>query len=79
MKRIPAGAGNDDPRRRLEIAAEMTNLIETGLSSFLGSATVYLTFPAEGKTADIRASNAETPLCVVSAELLHLENLPSYV
>jgi len=79
MNEIPAGAGNDDPRRRLGTADGVTNLIETGLSSFLGSATVYLTFPAEGKTADIRASNAETSLCVVSAESNPLENLPSYV
>jgi len=79
MKRIPAGAGNDDPRRRLRTAVGVTNLIETGLSSFLGSATVYLTFPAEGKTADIRASNAETPLCGDSGESNPLENLPYYV
>ena len=79
MKRIPAGAGNDDPRRRLEIAAGVTDLIDPGLSSFLGSATVYLTFPAEGQPADIRTSKPETSLCDVLAESLPLEASRNYV
>jgi len=38
MNEIPAGAGNDDPRRRLGTADGETNLIGTGLSSFSRSA-----------------------------------------
>jgi len=79
MKRIPAGAGNDDPRRRLRTADGETSLRDRGLSSFFASVTVHKSFSGRRETADIDELNPETSLCDVLAESLPLEASRNYV
>ena len=60
MKRNPAGAGyDDDPRRRLWIAAEGTRL--RGLSSYPSRAAVHKALTGDVRRPEIVAPTLRTP------------------
>ena len=61
MKRNPAGAGyDDDPRRRLRIAAGETCLCENGLSSYPVRVAVLKAFAADERRPIFDVSNRES-------------------